>query len=98
MILLAGGENAVTGYEGYKPLTAEAAVTAAPDVLLVLSLGLESVGGNEGLLKLSGLDQTPAGQNKRIVAMDDLYLLGFGPRTGQAVLDLVALLHPELGE
>jgi iron complex transport system substrate-binding protein len=98
MILLAGGENAVTGYEGYKPLTAEATVTAAPDVLLVLSLGLESVGGNEGLLKLSGLDQTPAGQNKRIVAMDDLYLLGFGPRTGQAVLDLVALLHPELGE
>jgi iron complex transport system substrate-binding protein len=98
MILLAGGVNAVTGYEGYKPLTAEAAVAAAPDVLLLLSLGLESVGGNDGLLKLPGLDQTPAGQNKRIAAMDDLYLLGFGPRTGEAVLDLVELLHPELGD
>jgi iron complex transport system substrate-binding protein len=96
MIALAGGVNVVTGYEGYKPLTAEAAVSAAPEVLMLLSGGLESVGGIEGLLQLPGLAQTPAGQNKRVVAMEDLYLLGFGPRTGSAVLDLTYLLHPEL--
>lgn len=96
MITLAGGINAVTDYEGYKPLTAEAAVAAAPDVILLLSLGIESIGGVDGVLELPGIAQTPAGQNKRVVAMDDLYLLGFGPRTGDAVLDLTYLLHEEL--
>lgn len=96
MIRLAGGVNSVTGYEGYKPLTAEAAVAAAPEVLLLLSRGLESVGGIDGLWQLPGLALTPAGQNRRVVALDDLYLLGFGPRVGQAVLDLTLELHPEL--
>jgi hypothetical protein len=27
--------------------------------------------------------------------MDDLYLMGFGPRTGRAIADLALLLHPE---
>jgi iron complex transport system substrate-binding protein len=72
MIRLAGGVNAVQDYEGYKPLTAEAAVAATPDVLLLLSRGLESLGGQEALLKQPGLAQTPAGQNGRVIAMDDL--------------------------
>ena len=96
MILLAGAENAVTDYEGYKPLTPEAAIAAAPDVLMLLSRGLESVGGIDGLLQLPGLAQTPAGQARRVVAMDDLYMLGFGPRLGSAVLDMTYLLHPEI--
>lgn len=96
MIELAGGENAVTGYENYKPLTAEAAVAAAPDVILMLTRGLQSVGGIEGLLKEPGIAQTPAGQNNRIVDMDDEYLLAFGPRLGKAVIDLIYLLNPEL--
>lgn len=96
MIRLAGGVNAVTGYEGYKPLTAEAVVAAAPDLLLLLSSGLDSVGGIDGLLKTPGLALTPAGKNRRILTMNGLYLLGFGPRTGRAVRDLAFLLHPEL--
>lgn len=93
IITLAGGENAIQGYEGYKPLTAEGAVAAAPDVILVTTRGLESSGGKEGLLKQPGLDLTPAGKAGRIVAMDDLYLLGFGPRLGEAVRDLCGHLH-----
>lgn len=96
MIKLAGGENVITTYEGYKPLTAEAAVAAAPDVILMLSLGLDSISGVDGLLKQPGIDQTPAGKNKRVVAMDDLLLLGFTPRVGSAILELTYLLHPEL--
>lgn len=95
MINLAGAHNAVTGYDGYKPLTAEAAVAAAPDFILTLDRGLASVGGKERLLTQPGLAVTPAGQNKRIVALDDLYLLGFGPRTGTAILDLARALHPD---
>ncbi|WP_034386020.1 hemin ABC transporter substrate-binding protein [Deinococcus sp. YIM 77859] len=96
MITLGGGVNAVQGVQGYKPLTPEAAVTAAPDVILMLSGGLESLGGVDGVLRLPGLAQTPAGRNRRVVALDDLYLLGFGPRLGRAVQDLTLALHPEL--
>ena len=96
MIELAGGENAVTDYEGYRPMTAEAVVASAPDIILLMTRGLESVGGVDGLLEQPGIAQTPAGQNRRIVAMDDLYLLGFSTRIGTAILDLTYLLHEEL--
>lgn len=88
--------GAEAGIEGYKPLTPEALVAAQPDVLLLLEAGLESVGGVEGLLQIPGIAGTPAGRNRRVVALDDLYLLGMGPRTGQALRDLVLALHPEL--
>lgn len=95
VIALAGGVNAVTGYEGYKPLTAEAAVVAAPDFILVTTRGLEGAGGMDNFLKQPGLALTPAGKNRRVIAMDDLFLLGFGPRLGQAAAELCDLLHPE---
>jgi len=96
MIRLAGGVNAVTEYEDFKPFTPEAVVAAAPDVLLMLARGLDSLGGVEGLLKLPGIALTEAARQRRIVAMDDLYLSGFGPRLGAAVKDLAIHLHPEL--
>ena len=96
MIRLAGGVNAVTEYEDFKPFTSEAVVAAAPEVLLMLERGLDSVGGVEGLLKLPGMALTEAARQQRIVAMDDLYLSGFGPRLGAAIRDMAILLHPEL--
>jgi iron complex transport system substrate-binding protein len=96
MIKLAGAVNAVQSYEGYKPLTAEAMVAANPDYIMFLTNGLESIGGVEGALKLPGIALTNAGKNKRIVHMDDLYLLSFGPRLGKAVLDMTFLLNPQL--
>ncbi|HOE98053.1 MAG TPA: hemin ABC transporter substrate-binding protein [Candidatus Sumerlaeota bacterium] len=88
MIRLAGGANATGTIEGFKPLTAEAVVEAAPDIVLMMSKGLESLGGREGLLSIPGVAQTPAAQQGRLILMDDLYLLGFGPRLGQAARDL----------
>lgn len=88
MVRLAGGEPAVTDFEGTKPLTPEALAAVAPDVIVVPSRGLESLGGTEGLLKVPGVASTPAGKAKRIVPFDDLLLLGFGPRTGKAAVEL----------
>lgn len=88
IIKLAGATNAVTGYEGYKPLSPEAATSLAPDVLLVTTQGLEQSGGKASLLAAPGVSLTPAAKNGRIVAMDALLLLGFGPRTAEAALEL----------
>lgn len=88
MIRLAGGANAMTGFDGYKPLSAEAAIGAAPDVILVTTQGLEAVGGVDALLTQPGLALTPAGKGRRVLALDALYLLGFGPRLPQAVAEL----------
>ncbi len=96
MIRLAGARNAVDGYEGYKPLTAEAATMADPDVILVPAAALVSIGGVDGLLRQPGLAATRAGQARRVVAIDDLLLLGFGPRIATALESLIGELHPEL--
>ena len=96
MIELAGAKNAITGFSGYKPMTAEAVAAAAPDVILMLRRGLKSIGGASGLLEQPGVSLTPAGKNGRIVAMDDLLLLGFGPRLGEATRQLTRKLHPKL--
>jgi iron complex transport system substrate-binding protein len=96
IIALAGGRNAVGGFVGYKPLSAEATVAAAPDVILLTAQGLESLGGEAGLLQLPDIAQTPAARNRRIFAFDGLLLLGFGPRTGTAIRQLAERLHPSL--
>ncbi len=93
IIQLAGGRNAISGYTGYKPLTAEAAVAAAPDIILLTSRGFAEMGGVDGVLTHPGLRQTPAAKDRRIVAMDDLLLLGFGPRLGEAVRELGSHFH-----
>ena len=88
MIEIVGAANAAEKIEGTKPMTAEAVIASQPDVYILFESGLKSIGGVEGLLKVPGLAQTPAGRNKRVVAMDGLYLSGFGPRCGRAALDL----------
>src|SRR5690625_1518286 len=95
MIDLAGGRNAFDSFTGYKPLTAEAVVAANPDVILMMDTGMESVGGEAGILRMPGVAVTNAAKNSRIFSMDGNYLLGFGPRMGEAVLDLIRYLHPQ---
>lgn len=88
MLEIVGAENAAGDIKGSKPMTAEAVITAQPDVYVLFTTGLESLGGVDGLLKLPGLAHTPAGRNRRIVTMSGQYLSGFGPRCGRAALDL----------
>lgn len=96
IIELAGGDNAIDAFEGYKVLSPEALVEAAPDVVLVTDRSLGLLGGAENILKGSEISQTPAGRDGRILSMDDLLLLGFGPRTADAAAELAQKLHPGL--
>ena len=88
MFDIIGVENAAGSIKGNKPMTAEAVIAAQPDVYVLFTTSLKSVGGVDGLLKLPGLAHTPAGQNRRVVTLDGQYLSGFGPRCGRAALDL----------
>jgi iron complex transport system substrate-binding protein len=70
-------------------LTAEGLMRLEPDLFLMLTLGLESVGGVEGLLEVPGVAQTPAGSRERVVDMSDYEMFTWGPRTPE-VLEALA--------
>ena len=78
------------GWTGMQPMTDEAIVAANPDLILVMTDGLDSAGGIDGLLAAKpALALTTAGQNRRIVDMADGDILSFGPRSA-SVLDALA--------
>lgn len=82
------------GWTGMKPMTAEALVTAQPDVVVMMTDGLASVGGVAGLLeRVPALQQTPAGEHGRIIDMADAEILSFGPRTADIIRALARALY-----
>ena len=88
IIEMAGGINAATAIEGYKPMTREAVLAAQPDVVLMMQRGADQHGGTDKVLERPEFALTPAGKNKRAIIMDGMLLLGFGPRTPQAIAEL----------
>ncbi|MDN4475838.1 ABC transporter substrate-binding protein [Demequina sp. SYSU T00192] len=91
-----GGVDAAAdaGITGMQPLTDEAMLAADPDVILVMTKGLESVGGIDGLLDARpAIALTAAGRDRRIVSMDDHDILAFGPRSAAIVEALAAAVY-----
>lgn len=93
IIRLAGGVNAATGFDGYKPMTDEAVITAAPDVILMMDREGNLAMSNADVLANPALATTPAAKAGAIIRMEGMLLLGFGPRTPQAASDLHAALY-----
>lgn len=85
------------GWNGMKPVNDEGIINAQPDLILMMTKGLDSVGGVDGLLdRLPAIAQTPAGQNRRIVDMQDSQILSYGPRTAEVLNSLaVSIYAPE---
>ncbi len=92
MLTLAGADN-IADFDGYKALTPEAAIALKPDVIVIADHALRMLGGMAALRARPEIAMTPAGRDGRIVPMDALLLLGFGPRTPQALLLLGQALH-----
>lgn len=94
MLGYAGLDNALAGpgvagsFSGYRAMTAEALVVAAPDVIVTTTQGIEASGGIDKFWSRAGLELTPAYKRRSLVVLDALYLIGFGPRLPQAVSDL----------
>ncbi len=90
ILALAGVENATSGFSGYKILSDEAIVSAAPDVVLMMDRhgDGEDAASSDAIFDHPAVAQTPAGKNRRLVRMNGQLLLGFGPRTAEAVREL----------
>lgn len=93
IIKLAGAVNAVEGYDGYKILSDEAAVAAKPDIILMMDRGGDHGAASDDLFANPALAATPAGKDKKLIKMDGAFLLGFGPRTANAVKELATSLY-----
>ena len=97
IIRMAGAENAITAYDGYKQLSDEAIIAARPDVVMTLERG--GPGGtvtSDAVFAHPAFAATPAAANRAFLPMEGLYSLGFGPRSAQAARDLAISLYPEL--
>ncbi|MBN3564348.1 heme/hemin ABC transporter substrate-binding protein [Aliamphritea spongicola] len=97
VIRLAGGVNAASGFEGYKPMPDEAIAAARPDIILMMTReGNHEV--NSEILSKPGFAMTPAAAERRLVKMDGMLMLGFGPRIGEAVEGLIRAFYPDAGQ
>lgn len=81
----------------FTAITTEALAQAAPDAILVMTKGLESVGGVDGMVEIPGVAQTPAGMERRVVSIEDGVLLNYGPRTDQVLKSIVGQLYEKDG-
>jgi iron complex transport system substrate-binding protein len=95
IIKLAGAVNAAEEIEGYKPMTDEAIVAAAPDAVLTMQNGDHHI-SSETLFASPAFSMTPAAKSNSLVAIDGLLLLGFGPRTPDAARLLINAFYPDL--
>ncbi|MEM1429740.1 MAG: ABC transporter substrate-binding protein [Pseudomonadota bacterium] len=93
IIRLAGAQNAVSEFEGYKQMSDEAVAALAPDVILMMDRGGNHGAADEELFAMPALVTTPAAQDRAVVRMNGLTLLGFGPRTADAVTALSDALY-----
>ncbi|ASM30853.1 Hemin-binding periplasmic protein hmuT precursor [Serratia marcescens] len=88
VIAAAGLKNAMQGFDRYRPLSQEGVIASAPDLLLVTTDGVRTLGGEQQLWTLPGLALTPAGKQRRVLIVDDMALLGFSLETPAALAKL----------
>ncbi len=95
MIEAAGGVDvgAEIGFVGNVPFTPEAIVAAAPEVIVVTERGINVMGSVDAVLQIPGVADTPAAQAGNVIVFEDLYFLGLGLRSGDALTELVDYLH-----
>lgn len=95
MIKMAGGVNVITDLDGYKPITPESIAVANPDYILMMSRKEHSIDPDK-LFSQPGFKLTNAAKGQRLISMEGMYLLGFGPRIGDAIAELSQKLYPQL--
>ena len=93
-----GGVDVATanGIGSQSPASPEALAELNPEVYIMMSGSLRSIGDIEGLLDRPGVAHTIAGQKQRVIALPDGQALAFGPQSGQLLLATAkAIYHDE---
>ena len=95
LITALGGIDVATevGITGAKPANSESLLVTNPDLFLLMSDGLESTGGVDGLLARPGVGDTTAGANRRVVDMSDGQMLSFGPSFAGVLTSLATAIY-----
>lgn len=94
MIEAAGGENVAAAIKGWKPMSREAIIAAAPDVIIMTTAHSDRLGGLEEVMSRPDFSLTPAGRNGRGVKIDAMLVLSLGPRVAEGVKALARAIHP----
>ncbi len=93
IIALAGADNAAAAVEGFRMIGDEAIMDMSPDLIVTVSHGAPGEGDpNAAIMAHPVLALTPAAQAGKVLNLDGMLLLGFGPRTPEAA----SLLHDAL--
>jgi iron complex transport system substrate-binding protein len=95
LVTLAGGENVFAAHSGYKAVSLESAAAAGPEAIAMMTQTLENMGGVSGVTDNSAFRLTPAAKASRIIARDGSYMLSFGPRLPQAMVDMARAIRGE---
>jgi iron complex transport system substrate-binding protein len=94
---LSGATNAITEFEGYKAVSDEAIISAQPEAVLAMQRASNPLDART-VFAHQAFALTPAAKRNAFVALNALYLLGFGPRTAQAARDVASALNPSLAK
>ncbi len=95
VLTMAGANNVFAGFSGWKPISLESMAESDPEFIVMPVRGIEAAGGREAVLAHPSVRLTKAGKNARIIAVDGMTLLGFGPRTLVAARDLAQQFKPQ---
>lgn len=95
IIRYAGGINPMAEVVGYKPASEEKLIELAPDVILMMGDGKGGPTASE-VFAVPALAATPAARTKALLVLDGAYMIGFGPRTADAIRDLARALYPDI--
>jgi iron complex transport system substrate-binding protein len=94
MIEWAGGQMAVDAQGMQRMASPEIIAQANPDVILVTDFGFDRLNGSLDELKaLPGVATSNAARNNRIHRIEENQLMYFGPRSGENVEKVAAIIH-----
>ena len=99
MIEMSGGKVVHYDAQGARQISAEAVAASNPDIIIATDFGYDQMGSMDKFIsEVPGVALTKAGKNKRIIRFEEHDLVYFGPRSGENIIKLMELIHPDVSE
>ena len=95
VLKMAGLTNVFAGFDGWKPIAAEAMIEQNPEVIFITERSAKAAGGIDAVIADPIIELTGAGSTKSVFALDGMALLGFGPRTIETAAQISAFAQSD---